>query len=47
VGQVGTGLVSDTCAVKPITTDREKMEKVQINRDEWNNLMIEYKSNEV
>jgi len=44
---VGTGLVSYTCTVNPVTTEREKMEKVQINRDEWNNLMIEYKSNEV
>ncbi len=46
---VGTGLVPYTCAVNPVTTEREreKMEKVQINRDEWNNLMIEYKSNEV
>ena len=30
-----------------LSVRREKMEKVQINRDEWNNLMIEYKSNEV
>jgi len=41
---VGTGLASYTYVVNPVTNESEKSEKIQINKDEWDDLITEHKS---